>query len=471
MCDKCSMSVFHSTRNRQLKEMRDDINHKLLFGSIVVNMDDLLKDVRTPFTEEQEEYITDYSRWLNNKAIAIVWYTDRELREKVYNLEVDIQDIIESEIDSLFTIDEEEHIENQDKSVYPYSALYFYNMEVGIQQIIIEEVAYLESYHNSQVHEQKHIEDEIDSMEWSHQDEVFKQDQIRRNLVVEDPGWLERRMNSVLAQVNNLIKYKDKYNMYGLDASVWNTEVDKLQAKSNLMIDDAAKQVYPRILTFKEADGVLAKERDRWEAKTLLNLKPRSEYAKWAKEMKKVYAEREKMFDDAVNLTQYDDAMEYLDKLKVPGGALTLRGRINMLVVHKNDEIDLLRIKADEHAELSNYLSEIKIPGTNAIGRLTLIDRVNAMVGILLAEQDKERAKVLPTKDMTFAQAMEHMKNGKEAMSPVVHMEDVSIGIQFPDEDSKMTEPYFYLRHGAGVEPFVLSAEEALATDWMVVNV
>ena len=54
----------------------------------------------------------------------------------------------------------------------------------------------------------------------------------------------------------------------------------------------------------------------------------------------------------------------------------------------------------------------------------------------------------------TFGQAMEFMKDGEKVRLPN-WSEDVFISIQVPDENSKMTAPYFYETSGNGLVPWI----------------
>jgi len=67
----------------------------------------------------------------------------------------------------------------------------------------------------------------------------------------------------------------------------------------------------------------------------------------------------------------------------------------------------------------------------------------------------------------TFEQAIGYMKDG-ESVSLPKWQDDVFISIQLPDENSKMTAPYFYVTSRFGIVPWIPTMIEMFAEDWYV---
>jgi hypothetical protein len=71
---------------------------------------------------------------------------------------------------------------------------------------------------------------------------------------------------------------------------------------------------------------------------------------------------------------------------------------------------------------------------------------------------------------MNFGQALEAMKLG----SKVTRVDwnrgrNISLEIQFPDINSKMTKPYIYMNKDDDKFPCDLSCESLLADDWQII--
>lgn len=72
-----------------------------------------------------------------------------------------------------------------------------------------------------------------------------------------------------------------------------------------------------------------------------------------------------------------------------------------------------------------------------------------------------------PTSGMPFGLAIEAMREGLSVRLP--HWSgDVAITIQVPDENSKMTAPYFYVTSRYGKVPWIPTMIEMFSDDWMV---
>lgn len=69
------------------------------------------------------------------------------------------------------------------------------------------------------------------------------------------------------------------------------------------------------------------------------------------------------------------------------------------------------------------------------------------------------------TKDMTFSEALDALKEGKAVRLP--HWKkDVCIRLQPPDEFSEMTAPYLYAESRFGRVPWVVTQVELLSNVW-----
>ena len=66
---------------------------------------------------------------------------------------------------------------------------------------------------------------------------------------------------------------------------------------------------------------------------------------------------------------------------------------------------------------------------------------------------------------MNFGQAIEMMRNGGKVRLPKWEP-DVFISIQTPDENSKMTAPYFYVTSRFGLVPWIPTMIEMLSVEW-----
>ena len=69
---------------------------------------------------------------------------------------------------------------------------------------------------------------------------------------------------------------------------------------------------------------------------------------------------------------------------------------------------------------------------------------------------------------MKFGEAFEKVRQGKSMRLP--HWsKDVKIKAQFPDENSKMTAPYLYVKSRLGLVPWKETMIELFSEDWEVV--
>ena len=70
---------------------------------------------------------------------------------------------------------------------------------------------------------------------------------------------------------------------------------------------------------------------------------------------------------------------------------------------------------------------------------------------------------------LTFGEALRALKQGKSAFRTGWNARDQWIRLQVPDDFSKMTLPYLYIRTVDGeFVPWAASQTDALAEDWQV---
>jgi hypothetical protein len=67
---------------------------------------------------------------------------------------------------------------------------------------------------------------------------------------------------------------------------------------------------------------------------------------------------------------------------------------------------------------------------------------------------------------MNFGTGIENMRTGGKIRLPK-WAPDVFISIQFPDENSKMTAPYFYVTSRFGMVPWIPTMIEMLSENWV----
>jgi len=68
---------------------------------------------------------------------------------------------------------------------------------------------------------------------------------------------------------------------------------------------------------------------------------------------------------------------------------------------------------------------------------------------------------------MDFEHAMEAMRQDKKVRLPK-WAPDVFISIQHPDENSKMTAPYFYVTSRFGMVPWIPTMIEIFSEEWAI---
>ncbi len=68
---------------------------------------------------------------------------------------------------------------------------------------------------------------------------------------------------------------------------------------------------------------------------------------------------------------------------------------------------------------------------------------------------------------LNFGEAIEVMRNGGSVSLPK-WSGDVFISIQSPDENSKMTAPYFYVTSRFGMVPWIPTMIEMLSVEWSI---
>lgn len=68
---------------------------------------------------------------------------------------------------------------------------------------------------------------------------------------------------------------------------------------------------------------------------------------------------------------------------------------------------------------------------------------------------------------MNFGEAFEEVKKGKSMRLPS-WLPDVLIKAQFPDENSKMTAPYLYVKSRFGMVPWKETMIELFSEEWEI---
>lgn len=70
---------------------------------------------------------------------------------------------------------------------------------------------------------------------------------------------------------------------------------------------------------------------------------------------------------------------------------------------------------------------------------------------------------------MKIGEAVERMRNGERVCRAGWNGKNMWLALQTPDEHSKMTEPYVYMRTAqGGLIPWLCSQADLLAADWQV---
>lgn len=71
----------------------------------------------------------------------------------------------------------------------------------------------------------------------------------------------------------------------------------------------------------------------------------------------------------------------------------------------------------------------------------------------------------------TFGDALEYLKQGHKLAREGWNGKDMYIMLQIPDENSKMTLPYIYMKTVQGdLVPWLASQTDMLAEDWALVD-
>ncbi len=72
--------------------------------------------------------------------------------------------------------------------------------------------------------------------------------------------------------------------------------------------------------------------------------------------------------------------------------------------------------------------------------------------------------------DFNFSEALIKLKEGVKMTRSGWNNSSLSVELQVPDENSKMTKPYLYMNKGDDKFPFDLSCESVMAEDWVIVE-
>ena len=68
---------------------------------------------------------------------------------------------------------------------------------------------------------------------------------------------------------------------------------------------------------------------------------------------------------------------------------------------------------------------------------------------------------------MTFSKALDHLRSGTKIARDGWNGKNMWIALQVPDQNSKMTLPYIYMRTAQGdLVPWLASQTDILSNDW-----
>lgn len=72
---------------------------------------------------------------------------------------------------------------------------------------------------------------------------------------------------------------------------------------------------------------------------------------------------------------------------------------------------------------------------------------------------------------MDFGKALEALKNSKHVAREGWNEKDMWIKAQYPDEHSKMSVPYIYIKNPTGMLfPWNASQQDLFAEDWVIIE-
>jgi hypothetical protein len=72
---------------------------------------------------------------------------------------------------------------------------------------------------------------------------------------------------------------------------------------------------------------------------------------------------------------------------------------------------------------------------------------------------------------MTFGQAIEAMREGRHVARVNWNGKNMWIALQWPDNNSKITLPYIYMKTAQDeIVPWLASQSDILGVDWAIVN-
>lgn len=69
-----------------------------------------------------------------------------------------------------------------------------------------------------------------------------------------------------------------------------------------------------------------------------------------------------------------------------------------------------------------------------------------------------------------FDKALVALKEGKSATRKAWGNDTITINLQVPDANSKMTKPYFYISKFGTKYPTDLNSESLMAEDWVIIK-
>lgn len=93
-------------------------------------------------------------------------------------------------------------------------------------------------------------------------------------------------------------------------------------------------------------------------------------------------------------------------------------------------------------------------------------DRLNAEFGPIKREEE-----IMPFENKSFSHALDLLKNGLRVQRAGWNGIGMWIAVQRPDENSKMSLPYIYMKTVAGdLVPWLASQTDILSEDWRAVE-
>lgn len=91
--------------------------------------------------------------------------------------------------------------------------------------------------------------------------------------------------------------------------------------------------------------------------------------------------------------------------------------------------------------------------------------------GVFDNQQNQSTIKPMNNNLKSFSEALEEIKKGNKVARSGWNGKDMHIELQSPDENSKMTLPYIFMKTADGaIVPWLASQSDLLSEDWSIVN-